>query len=37
MLVTVGVHTTGDMLLMSPKGHPDVAGKGVEYCWGYRK
>ena len=22
---------------MSPKGHPEVAGKGVEYCWGYSK
>lgn len=31
------VHCTGDLLLMSPKGHPEVAGKGVEYCWGYSK
>ena len=31
------VHSTGDLLLMSPKGHPELAGKGVEYCWGYSK
>ena len=30
------MHSTGD-LLMSPKGHPEVAGKGIEYCWGYSK
>lgn len=27
----------GDLLIMSPKGHPEVAGKGVEYAWGYSK
>jgi hypothetical protein len=28
------VQNRGHILLMSPKGHPELAGLGVEYCWG---
>jgi len=31
------VHSRGHILLMSPKGHPELAGKGVEYAWGAAK
>ena len=24
-------------LILTPKGHPEIAGRGVEYCWGYAK
>ena len=27
----------GDILLMSPKGHPELAGKGIEFSWGVSK
>jgi hypothetical protein len=27
----------GDVLLMSVKGHPEIAGKGIEYSWGCSK
>lgn len=27
----------GHILLMSPKGHPELAGKGIEYSWGKSK
>jgi len=27
----------GHLLIMSPKGHPELAGLGVEYCWGKSK
>ena len=27
----------GHILTMSPKGHPELAGVGVEYCWGKAK
>ena len=27
----------GHLLLMSPKGHPEIAGLGIEYCWGKAK
>lgn len=29
--------STSDVILMSPKGHPELAGKGVEFSWGYPK
>jgi hypothetical protein len=28
---------SGDLLIMSPKGHPELAGKGIEYSWGMSK
>ena len=28
------IHDRGHILLMSPKGHPEIAGLGVEYDWG---
>ena len=31
------VEKRGQILLMSPKYHPEVAGKGVEYSWGKAK
>jgi hypothetical protein len=31
------VQDIGGLLIMSPKGHPELAGKGVEYSWGYSK
>jgi len=27
----------GHFRLLSPKGHPELAGQGVEYCWGKAK
>ena len=27
----------GHILLMSPKGHPEVAGCGIEFAWGHAK
>ena len=31
------VFERGHLLIMSPKGHPEIAGVGVEYCWGKAK
>eukprot|EP00873_Tetraselmis_striata_P004308 jgi/Tetstr1/424572/TSEL_015097.t1 len=31
------VNSRGHVLLMSPKDHPELAGKGVEYAWGAAK
>jgi hypothetical protein len=36
-LLSTLVHGSGDILLLSPKCHPEVAGAGVEYCWGMSK
>ena len=27
----------GVQLILTPKCHPEIAGRGVEYCWGYSK
>jgi hypothetical protein len=27
----------GHLLLFTPKGHPEIAGAGIEYSWGYQK
>jgi len=31
------IHARGHILKMSPKCHPELAGHGVEYCWGGAK
>ena len=31
------VHSRGHILVMSPKCHPELAGHGIEYCWGASK
>lgn len=31
------VHGRGHILTMSPKCHPELAGHGIEYCWGASK
>eukprot|EP00951_Prasinocladus_malaysianus_P004373 scaffold30728_cov33-Prasinocladus_malaysianus.AAC.1 len=31
------VHSAGHLLRMSPKGHPELAGMGIEYTWGKAK
>jgi hypothetical protein len=31
------VHARGHILLMSPRCHPELAGQGIEYCWGAAK
>jgi hypothetical protein len=31
------VHNRGHILVMSPKCHPELAGLGIEYCWGASK
>jgi hypothetical protein len=35
--VCVWVHGRGHILTMSPKCHPELAGHGIEYCWGASK
>ena len=27
----------GVFMILTPKCHPEIAGRGVEYCWGYAK
>ena len=31
------VYERGHLLVLSPKYHPELAGVGVEYCWGHSK
>ena len=31
------VESRGHILRMGVKGHPEMAGKGIEYCWGKSK
>jgi len=31
------VESRGHILRMGVKGHPEMAGKGIEYCWGKAK
>ena len=31
------LESRGHILLMSPKYHPELAGLGIEYTWGYSK
>ena len=31
------VESCGHVLRMGVKGHPEMAGKGIEYCWGKSK
>jgi uncharacterized membrane protein len=36
-LLTTLVLKSGDLLVLSPKYHPEVAGAGIEFCWGMSK
>lgn len=36
-LLKAAVHRRGHILILSPKCHPEVAGVGIEYCWGKSK
>ena len=31
------IHARGHVLIMSPRCHPELAGLGIEYCWGASK
>ena len=31
------IQSYGNMVLFSPKGHPEIAGAGIEYDWGMSK